>query len=130
MAQAPGFARYFEILFRYILQVHDIPKDEIVNLAVKALKQDVREAIMTIYEQLIEEGKQLGIMEGKQLGIREERKRILIRLLSKRFHIDIDCIIPLLKNLSPEQQEELSDKILEARSLKEIEDWISSVRQN
>jgi len=77
---------------------------------------------MTTYEQLKEEGRQ----EGLAMGAR----RVLIRLLSKRFHADADQLEPLLSRLDPDQQDELSEKILEASSLEEIREWLESVCQN
>jgi hypothetical protein len=150
LAHAPHFARYFEILFRYALQVHELPKTELMDLTVEALKPDVRESIMTTYEQLIQEGKELGIQHGKELGIQEGKelgiqegkelgiqegmkeggKRILARLLSKQFGTDIEEVMSLLVALNSEQQEELSDKIPELQSLEQLRCWLSKIGKN
>ncbi len=122
LVHAPGFARYLEVLFRYVLQVHDIPKDELVRLVTQNVKPDVREAVMTTYEQLIEEGKRMGRQEGFN--------NALLRLLAKRFQADAAALAPLLSGLPPEQQDELSDKILDAGSLEEIVDWLKTTRRN
>jgi predicted transposase YdaD len=126
LANAPGFARYLEILFRYVLQVHDIPKEELVRLVTQTVRPNVREAIMTTYEQLIEEGKQMGLREGEQRGV----NKVLNRMLLKRFQADAAALTPFLMNLTPEQQDELSDKILDAGSLEEIVDWLKATRRN
>jgi predicted transposase YdaD len=118
LSKAPGFARYLEILFRYVLEVYDIPRDDLVQLVTRTLKHDVKETIMTTYERLIEEGIQIGA------------NRVLIRQLSKRFHSDVTPLTPFLNKLTPEQQEELSEKILEAQSLEEILDWLKSICRN
>jgi predicted transposase YdaD len=118
LSQAPGFARYLEVLFRYVLEVYDIPKDDLVQLVTCTLKHDVKETIMTTYERLIEEGIQIGA------------NRVLVKLLSKRFHSDVAPLTPFLNKLTPEQQEELSEKILEAQSLEEILDWLKSICRN
>ena len=93
---------------------------------------------MTTYEQLKQEGEQIGLQKGLQMGRQAGRqeglamgaRRVLIRLLSKRFHADAAQLEPLLSQLDPEQQDELSEKILEASSLEEIRAWLESVRQN
>jgi len=54
----------------------------------------------------------------------------LIRQLSKRFRGDTAHLMPLLSQLSPEQQDELGERILEARSIEEIREWLSSVCHN
>jgi hypothetical protein len=114
LVHAPGFARYLEVLFRYVLQVHDIPKEELVRLVTQTVRPNVREAVMTTYEQLLEEG----------------ANKVLIRLLSKRFHADGAVMAPLLSGLTSGQRDELSDKILDAGSLEEIVDWLKATRRN
>ena len=57
LMNSPGFARYLEILFRYVLQVFDIPKEDLRQLVTRTLKRDVKEFLMTTYEQLIQEGR-------------------------------------------------------------------------
>jgi hypothetical protein len=52
LAAAPNFARTFEILFRYIFDVYNIPKQDLMDMAVGAVKPDVREVVMTTYEQI------------------------------------------------------------------------------
>ncbi|MGD9505275.1 MAG: Rpn family recombination-promoting nuclease/putative transposase [Syntrophobacteraceae bacterium] len=130
LANAPGFARYLEVLFRYVLQVHDIPKEELVQLVTQTVKPNVREAVMTTYEQLIEEGKQIGLLEGKKRGWLEGFNSALLRQLSKKFQADAIALAPLLSGLTPEQQDELSDKILDAGSLDEIVEWLKATRHN
>jgi len=60
LMNAPGFARYIEIVFRYVLQVFDIPKEDLGQLVTGTLKRDVKEFLMTTYEQLIQEGRKEG----------------------------------------------------------------------
>ena len=115
---APGFARYLEILFRYVLQVFDIPKDDLGNLVTGTIKRDVKELLMTTYERLIQEGELIGA------------NRVLTRLLAKRFQQDLGELTPLLKGLSGEREEELIEKILQSGSLQEIIDWLKSVGRN
>jgi predicted transposase YdaD len=138
LTHAPGFARYLEVLFRYILEVCDIPKQELLGIATQTIRSNVEEAIMTTYEQLIEEGKQVGLLEGKRIGLQEGEhiglqvgvSKVLTRQLAKRFHASADNLAPLLQNLTPEQQDELTDKVLDANTLEEIVEWLKAIRRN
>jgi len=47
LLNAPGFARYLDILFRYVLQVFDIPKEDLGRLVIGTVKRDVKEFLMT-----------------------------------------------------------------------------------
>jgi predicted transposase/invertase (TIGR01784 family) len=126
LAEAPSFSRYFEILFRYVLDVYDIPKQNLMDMAVESMKTDIREAAMTTYEQIKQEGK----LEGKLEGKTEAGAALLARLLSKRFHLNPESFLPMLSGLDFVQYEELSDKILEAESLEEIQEWLRAARHN
>jgi hypothetical protein len=77
---------------------------------------------MTTYERLIQEGEQRGLQKGGS--------RILIRQLSRRFPGNAAQLTPLLDHLSPEQQEELGEKILDASGIEEIREWLESVCRN
>ena len=130
LVEAPNFARTFEILFRYILDVYNIPKQDLMDMAVEAVKPDVREAVMTTYEQIKQEGKLEGKLEGRLEGRSEAASAILLRLLVKRFQIDPESFEPLLNRLDFVQYEELSEKILEAKSLEEIRAWLEGASHN
>ena len=122
LLNAPGFARYLEILFRYVLQVFDIPKEELGQMVIGTIKRDAEEFLMTTYEQIKQEGRQEGRQEGAS--------RVLIRLLSKKFPGESAHLAALLSRLDPEQQDELSERILEARTIEEIREWLQSVCHN
>ncbi|MBI4595161.1 MAG: Rpn family recombination-promoting nuclease/putative transposase [Candidatus Tectomicrobia bacterium] len=147
LMNAPSFARYLEIIFRYVLQVFDIQAEKLGDMVTQTLKPDVKEFIMTTYEQLIQKGKkegeqiglqkgkkegeqiglQKGKKEGEQIGLQKGANLVLIRQLARRFHGDTTHLIPLLNELNPEQLAELGERILEAKSLEEIEQWLKSV---
>ncbi len=134
LAGAPDFARCFEILFRYILDVYDIPKQSLMDLAVESIGKDITEAVMTTYEQIREEGKQEGRQEGRQEGESEGKLKtaaaIFGHMIAKKFRVDPGPFLPLLKDLELNQFEQLSDKILEADSMEEIRLWLQSVSRN
>ena len=130
LVEAPNFSRTFEILFRYILDVYNIPKQDLMDMAVESLRPDVREAVMTTYEEIKQEGKLEGRLEGKSEGKSEAAAAILLRQLIKRFQIDPESFEPLLNRLDFVQYEELSEKILEAKSLEEIRAWLEGASHN
>ncbi len=122
LAGAPDFSRYLEMLFRYILDVYDIPKQSLMDLAVEAIGKDVREAVMSTYEQIKQEGK----LEGEL----ETAAAIFGRMIARRFGVDPGPFLPLLKDLEFNQYEQLCDKIFEAESMEEIRLWLQSFSKN
>jgi predicted transposase/invertase (TIGR01784 family) len=118
LIHAPGFSRYFEIIFRYILQVHDLPKEELMALAAGSLHSEMKEMVMTTYQRLIEEGKE------------QASRRIAVRLITKRFGVSEPSFHPYLERLNAARLEELSEKVLEVSSLDELMDWIRSAAGN
>lgn len=126
LVQAPAFAQYLEIVFRYALQISDIPKEQLGQMVTQTIKHDVEDFLMTTYEQLKQEGRVEGRVEGRSEGA----GRVLLRLLGKKFPDGTDRLLPLLQDLTPEQQDELSEKILDAASFDEIHAWLKSVCSN
>ena len=55
----------------------------------------------------------------------EGASRVLLRLLAKRFPDATDRLLPMIQDLTPELQDELSEKILDALSqIARIITWI------
>ncbi|MBM9537377.1 DUF4351 domain-containing protein [Desulfobulbus alkaliphilus] len=130
LALAPGFAQYLEIVFRYVLQISDMPQEQLGQMVSQTIKHDVEDVIMTTYEKLRQEGELIGLQKGRMEGRMEGAGRVLLRLLAKRFPEGANHLLPLLQELTPEQQDELSEKILDATSLEEIHAWLKSIRGN
>ena len=85
---------------------------------------------MTTYEQLKQEGRQEGEQIGRQEGRQEGANLVLRQLLSKKFQVVPDDVVPLLSKLSATQQEELIERVLQSPSLQEIIDWLKATGQN
>ncbi len=70
----------------------------------------------------IEEGRIQGLEEGKRKGLAEGKVRVLRRLLSKRFGLDIlpPHIEVLLQNATEEKLDIYAERILEAKTLDEV----------
>jgi predicted transposase/invertase (TIGR01784 family) len=146
LIHAPGFSRYFEIIFRYILKVHDLPKEELLTLAAGSMHREMKEMVMTTYQRLIDEGKELGLQQGKELGLQQGKelgirqgkelgeeqasRRIAARLIARRFGTREPSFHPYLERLDAAKLEELSEKVLEVAGLDELMDWIRSAAGN
>jgi predicted transposase/invertase (TIGR01784 family) len=146
LIHAPGFSRYFEIIFRYILKVHDLPKEELLSLAAGSMHREMKEMVMTTYQRLIDEGKELGLQQGKELGLQQGKelgirqgkelgeeqasRRIAARLIARRFGTREPSFHPYLERLDAAKLEELSEKVLEVAGLDELMDWIRSAAGN
>jgi len=63
-------------------------------------------------------------------GRMEAAAAILARQLAKRFHIDPEPFLPLLRRLDFVQYEELSEKILETENIQEIRHWLETASNN
>jgi len=114
LLNAGSFSRYLEIVFRYVLQVFDIPREDLGQLVTRAVKPDVKEFIMTTYEQVKQEG----------------AKSMLLQLVAKKFRADPEDLVPLLDKLSAAQQEELIERVLASPSLENVIDWLKETGQN
>ncbi len=108
-----------EVIFRYMLETMDISKDNLQEMAEKALTPGKEDTIMTLAERLRQEGEQKGVEKGRQ----EERNDLFNRLLLKRFgEIRDPHIQARLQNASPDQINRWFDRALEARSIDEVID--------
>ncbi|MBM9537378.1 DUF4351 domain-containing protein [Desulfobulbus alkaliphilus] len=115
-----------------------MPQEQLGRMVSQTIKHDVEDVIMTTYEKLRQEGELIGLqkgrikgrMEGEMLGLQKGASRVLLRQIAKRFSEGTDHLLPLLQELTPEQQDELSEKILDATSLEEIHAWLKSIRGN
>ncbi len=126
LIHAPGFSRYFEIIFRYILKVHDLPKEELLKLAAESMPPIIQEMVMSTYQQLIDEGKELGLQEGKE----QASRRIAARLIAKRFGASEPSVRSYLERLDAAKLEELTEKVLEAANLDALLNWIRNAAGN
>ncbi|HKK32233.1 MAG TPA: hypothetical protein VJ934_01540 [Desulfomicrobiaceae bacterium] len=98
-----------------MLDTMDICKQDIWEVARQALSPGKEETIMTLAEQLRQ--------EGLQKGRQEERAELLDRLLRKRFGNILDAHVQKrLYNATPDQVARWFDRIFEAGSIEEVLD--------
>jgi flagellar biosynthesis/type III secretory pathway protein FliH len=120
---------WVKVIFRYILDVMDISAEELYNLTT-SLPEPTKEVTMSLAEKIrlkgIEEGRIQGLEEGfekgKIKGLIEGKVRVLRRLLSKRFGLDIlpSDIEIRLQNATEAELDIYAERILEAKTLEEI----------
>ena len=64
----PELKELFRIFATYFYHKTTLDKKEVAELSRKHLSQPLKSSVMTVYEQLIKEGKELGLEEGLKLG--------------------------------------------------------------
>ncbi len=75
-------------------------------------------------QELIQEGKQLGLREGKQLGLQEGNLSLLSRQIIKHFGITPEHVMNVLHGLHGEDFLELGEYVLECETFVQIEEWV------
>jgi len=87
------------------------------------------------YQDVLEEGKQVGLQEGRQVGLQEglqegrteEGRSLILRQLNRR----VGTIAPELKvkvgALTIEQLEDLGEALLDFATIADLEDWLAQV---
>lgn len=112
-------------VFNYVSKVMDISREEMHDIARKALSPDKEDTIMTLAERLLQEGKQIGHLEGLEEGRTEGRversHELLERLLGKRFgpHAIAGVRSKMLR-ASPEQVDIWLERLLDAETIDDV----------
>ncbi|RMG05556.1 MAG: hypothetical protein D6735_05230, partial [Acidobacteria bacterium] len=112
---------WVKVIFRYILDVMDISAEELYNLTT-SLPEPTKEVTMSLAEKIRLKGIEEGFEKGKTKGLMEGKVRVLRRLLSKRFGLDIlpSDIEIRLQNATEEELDIYAERILEAKTLDEV----------
>jgi predicted transposase/invertase (TIGR01784 family) len=106
-------AEYIEAVVNYALAAGEISNPQkFIELLKSELSNETGEKIMTGAEQLFEDGKQQGTLEGE--------RTLLKRLLEKRFGPLSTTYLEKIENAKSEEIFEWSDKVIDAKNLKEI----------
>ena len=109
----PGFVR---VCLEYLMRGGDVDlqvfRDSVEKLRIGEIKEDV----MTLADQLIQEGRH----EGRQEGRREEGLAILRRLLTHRFGVLPEWVERRLTQASTGEFERWSEQLLDARNLESV----------
>ena len=134
-----------EVVLRYIMSsAETLDKGQFVQL-VEDSKYDIeaREDVMTLAQQLILEGKQVGLLEGelrgkqvgliegelrgKQMGLLIGRMEVALRLFRRKFKSVPDDVTRLLNHLSADQLADFGEAILDFVSIDDARAWLASL---
>jgi len=118
--------QYLETLLRYLFStLEDIDLLEIKGMVEKEITEEQGGFIMTLAEKLRNEGKEQGMQQGMQQGA----KKLLCRLIARRFPVNLEDVQPIFTDLTAEQMEELGVRLFEAESLDDIKKWADEMRK-
>jgi predicted transposase/invertase (TIGR01784 family) len=115
---APNGLQALEWVLRYILQVSEnIQREALQALLERELGPEAKDTIVTVGQQLIEQGRQQGIEQGRQQGFQE----MLLHLLRQRFGDEVDDQIERrIRAASTGQIEAWTSRVLSAATLAEL----------
>ncbi|MEM7580352.1 MAG: DUF4351 domain-containing protein [Cyanobacteria bacterium P01_A01_bin.80] len=88
------------------------------------LDEDDRELIMRL-EPLYQKDREQAVQEGREQGIIDGEKRLVMRLLNRRFGEIDSSLMEKINELSIEQLETLGEALLEFSDATDLEDWLS-----
>ena len=125
---------YMQIVLRYIMiNASNLTREQFEQIVQDEIRDDeLAEGAMTLAQQLILEGKQVGLIEGKQVGLIEGEKRgkqvgfieIATRLLRRRFNVVPADIALLLKQTSTEHLAEFGEAVFDFTSIDDARVWL------
>lgn len=126
VARAPNGLKALAQVLCYILEVSEhVEAEALKTLLVREIGPEAKDAIVTVGQQLREEGRQEGrqegIEQGRQQGIRQGECAVLLRLLRQRFGEEVDARIERrVATASVEQIETWTVRVLSAPTLAEL----------
>lgn len=116
MKQPDGRAA-FVALMRYILATHEhIDRDELHDVLTDAIDAAAGKDVMTIYDQLIEEGRQKGLHQ----GIAEGRAEMLLDLLAAKFGTVPAGVRKRVQHASADELAAWGTRVLTAATLEDV----------
>jgi len=112
-------------LLPYIFEVDEhVARDDLQRLLGREIGPQAKDVMMTIGQQLREEGRQQGIEQGRQQGIEQGRQRLremLLNLLRQRFGTAVHPgVEQRIATASFEQIEVWTSRVLSAATLAEL----------
>ncbi len=79
-----------------------------------------------VYQEIKEEGRELGLEEGRELGLEEATVKLVVRLLTKRFGELSEEIRLQISSLPMPVLENLSEALLDFTSLADLQAWLQA----
>ena len=93
-----------ETFFRYIFYAGDMPVEKLKKIAAENLHNKGEEAIMTLAERLINQGKDEGIKQGLSQGLSQGLQKAIINTLEARFNLIDNRIIQTINSITDPQR--------------------------
>lgn len=122
--------KYLETVLRYLFSTMDnITVDEIKNMVEQSLSEDKGGFIMTLAEQLRDEGYRRGIEEGKELWLQQGMHRGIEIAIKLKFEndADFDKAMPLIRQIKDTSRlKDIEDAIKTSESVSELIDRLSN----
>jgi predicted transposase YdaD len=118
---------YFETLMRYVLNAgQKLTKQDVEEIIVRigSTYPEGSEVVMTLAEQLREEGLIKGIEKGIEKGKQEERLNTTIKLLTKKFGFLPEDLRTSISELDPATLEGIIEDIFNYESLEDVKRYI------
>jgi predicted transposase/invertase (TIGR01784 family) len=127
---APHGLEALAFVMRYILLTNDhVDRESLQALVEREVGSEAKDAIVTVGERLIEQGRQEGVQQGRQEGVQQGRqegsqqgkRELLLSLLRRRFGTEVDGEIERrLATASTLQIETWADRVFSAATLTEL----------
>lgn len=128
--------RAIQIVLRYIMTgATHLTRADFEHVVNTEIDEQLQEGMMTLAQQLILEGKQVGLIEGKQVGLIEGKQvgmqmgllDITQRQLRRRFGQIPVPIAAKLEHLSASQLADFGEALLDFTSLVQVQAWLENV---
>jgi hypothetical protein len=117
VSRAPNGPRALDVLLRYLFAVHErTPQHEMMALLTSEASPQVKEQIVNVAEQLIEEGWQKGL----QQGLLEGRREMLLRQLTARFGSLPQAAVTRVNSAGISDIDHWAERILTATTLADV----------
>jgi len=119
---APHGLEALALVMRYILLVNDhVDREALHALVERQVGTEAKDAIVTVGERLIEQGRLQGLEQGVQRGSQQGKREMLLSLLRRRFGAAVGLDAERrLANASALQLETWADRVFSAATLSEL----------
>jgi hypothetical protein len=120
LGQAPNGREALETVFRYLVQVLGEGGREVIDVLAESADEAVKEAYVTLYDEILEEGRKRGREEGLHLGREEGRRALVLKLLTSKFGPPSEATRRRVDLATDAELEAWAERVLVAIELEEV----------
>jgi hypothetical protein len=128
LGHAPNGREALETVFRYLVQVLGEGGREVIDVLAESADEAVKEAYVTLYDEILEEGRKrgreeglhLGREEGLHLGREEGRRALVLKQLTLKFGPPSEATRRRVDLATAAELEAWAERILGATELEEV----------